>query len=384
MKICIVTPRFPYPENGGDVVLINDIIHYLSDKGNEIILLSYYEKEQIGLINQNYEHIKQIIPIKRKKIISIFWSIIFFITRRPIQCGYYYSKAMKKKIKSINKSIKPDLYVCHLLRMLPYFDELQINKNVIVQMSDVLSKTYALSKKSAGSFLKKLIYTFEEKPIKRYEIQTVNTYPKTVLVSEQDKSYFANNPAVYYHNNGIRKIVNNQHYDRNKIVFVGNMRTLQNVDGCLHFVKNIFPIIKNNNPNAILYIVGSSPNDNIKELESDSIHVTGFVESVEEFIKDAVLSVAPIRVAAGIQNKVLISMACNVPVVLSSLISKGIPQLENGVNCFIEDDANKFAKKCISIMNNHELHDSIAKAAIDMVERNYYWNIHLNNYEVLP
>lgn len=382
MKVCLVVPRFPFPENGGDVVLLNDIMHYFKDIGYEVILLSYVERGQFFPARKEFfNFIDKIYPIKRSKFSSILYSFLFFLKRKPIQCGYYYSEKMVKELCEISQSEHPDLYVCHLIRMIPVFKKAGISKNVIVQMSDVLSKTYRLSKKSKGSFLKKIIYKIEEKPTERFEQKAVRDYQKVVLVSENDKNYFGNNPHVFYHNNGIRQIIKSENYNRNKIVFVGNMRTLQNVDGCLYFVNDIFPLILVENQNAVLYIVGSSPNEKIVSLESEHIHVTGYVDSVEESIKDASVSVAPIRVAAGIQNKVLISMACNVPVVLSSLIAKGIPQLENGKNCFVEDSPDLFARHCISLMNNEVLRSGITENASKMIKENYFWNIHLKDYE---
>ena len=61
MKVCVLAPRFPYPENGGDVVLINDIMQYFKDIGYDVILLSYYEQGQVCYISRHYKNIDKII-----------------------------------------------------------------------------------------------------------------------------------------------------------------------------------------------------------------------------------------------------------------------------------------------------------------------------------
>lgn len=380
-KVCILAPRFPYPENGGDVVLLNDIIQYFKNIGYEVILVSYYEKYQTEEVKTKEDNECRFISIKRSKIVSLFYGLLFMMYGKPIQCGYYYSKKMVKILKKIEECERPDLYVCHLIRMVPIFNTCNIKDNVIVQMSDVLSKTYEMSNKSTGSFLKRIIYNLEEKPVRNYEHYVVNNFLKVVLVSQYDCDYFGKKKNIYYHNNGIRNIVYEPKYDENKIVLIGNMRTLQNIDCCLYFVKQIYPLILKNKPRTKLYIVGASPSKKILELECENIIVTGYVESVQDFIKDAVLSVAPLRVAAGIQNKVLISMASGVPVVMTSLTAKGIPELKHENNCIIEDDPVRFAQECIKIMVCNNVRNQISQNAIQMVRDNYFWDLHLQGYE---
>ena len=75
MKVCVLAPRFPYPENGGDVVLINDIMQYFKDIGYDVILLSYYEQGQVCYISRHYKNIDKIIAIKRNKFSSFFYSL---------------------------------------------------------------------------------------------------------------------------------------------------------------------------------------------------------------------------------------------------------------------------------------------------------------------
>ena len=81
--------------------------------------------------------------------------------------------------------------------------------------------------------------------------------------------------------------------------------------------------------------------------ERKNIVVTGFVNDLNVVISDACLAVAPVRVAAGIQNKVLVAMADKLPVVLTSMISRAIPELHHGENCLIIIiSAARFQENC--------------------------------------
>ena len=119
----------------------------------------------------------------------------------------------------------------------------------------------------------------------------------------------------------------------------------------------------------------------IQNLNNDkNIIVTGFVNDLEGMISDSCLAVAPIKIAAGIQNKVLVAMGCGIPVVMTSLISKAIPELMDGKNCYIKDDDESFANACISIMNDDKLRNDMRINGFNTIRDNYSWNEKLRGY----
>jgi glycosyltransferase involved in cell wall biosynthesis len=191
--------------------------------------------------------------------------------------------------------------------------------------------------------------------------------------------------SIFVYTNGIRCLRDiNLEYDRNKIVFVGNMRTLQNQDAVAYFVNNIFPIIKEQMPNTIFYIIGANPPAFIEKLsDGKNVVVSGFVKSVEDAIKDAAVSVAPIRIAAGIQNKVLVSMGCGVPVVLTSLIAEGILELMTNKNCLIADTKESFAESVTLLLRDNGIRNRIAKAGYTLMRERYSWDTVLRDYELI-
>ena len=232
-------------------------------------------------------------------------------------------------------------------------------------------------------FLKKIIYKIEKKRIASYERYIINTYKKCVLNTQADKEFLGNSESMYVYSMGINCLKQiPSEYNKNKIVFVGNMRTLQNQDAVQFFVYDILPLVKQEIPQVVFHIIGAEPPVSIQKMADDkSIIVSGFVPSVEDEIKDAAIAVAPVRIAAGIQNKVLISMACSVPVVLTSLISVGIPELISNENCIIADGKINFANAVISLMQNENMRNRIGRAGYDMVGTEYSWNKTLEGYE---
>ena len=308
-----------------------------------------------------------------------------------MQCGFYYSMRMSRLFKEVISREQPDLYVSHLLRMSRYIEENDLIHQSILEMTDALSKTYELSSQSAIGGLKEIIYWLERDPIRKSELNAIRAYPKVVLVSQQDIDFLcrlnsAGTSSLALHTNGVECVDNlPASYDCQKICFVGNMRTLQNQDAVRRFLTDIFPVVKQKIPGARFYIVGSYPPESIKKLaDGKNVYVTGYVDDLHSMLKDSCIAVAPVEIAAGIQNKVLGAMGCGVPVVMSSLISKAIPQLEHNGNCMICNDNASFADCCVNLMTNSELRDKIAYAGYNMVRTNYSWEEKLRGYELFP
>ena len=388
MNICILTPRFPYPQYGGDALRINEVARHLKQQGHRLILVSLSDdvNPPVSQARQLYD---KVYFVKRNKAMSLLIDAFNFLLGKPIQCGYYSSGAYRKLLREVIRTEKPDLYLSHLLRMVPYLSELHLEQKSIVEMTDALSKTYILSSKAQGVGLLKYVYQLEQKLIARYEKYVTTHYPKVVLVSQADIDYLKQNikgdtSSLALLSNGVGYIENiSTSYDADKICFMGNMRSMQNQDAAIYFANEIFPLIKQKRPTAKFYIVGSLPPANIQALESDDIIITGFVDDLEGFLQDASLLVAPIRVAAGIQNKVLVGMGCAVPVVLTSLISHAIPELTDGENCLIRDGEQPFADACLRLMGDPSLRNSMAQRGYEMVKKHYSWEEKLRGFEQL-
>lgn len=387
MKICILTSRFPFPENGGDTLRINSIARYLKSKGFDLILISFCNGE-IKLEKEYFELYDTIYVVKHSRLSAFIFSALAILCGKPIQCGYYFSPKFASQVRKTEQMDSPDKYIAHLLRTTSYVENRRMSRKVIVEMTDALSRTYSLSNQSEGFNIKKYIYKIEKSLIRRYEKKVIQYFPKIVLVSANDIEYLRlqnglGGDNLICHTNGVgcRRYVNNT-WNRNKIGFVGNMRTLQNQDAVLFFVKEIFPSIKRQCPDSVLVIIGAEPPKKIRALsDSKNIIVTGFVDDLESEISDCCVSVAPIRIAAGIQNKVLVSMACGIPVVLTSLIAKAIPELETGRNCIIADKPAEIADAVVRVMQNEDYRGQLSKEGCRIIDENYSWNKVLDGYE---
>ena len=133
---------------------------------------------------------------------------------------------------------------------------------------------------------------------------------------------------------------------RPNYVFTGTMDYPPNVDAVRWFAAEILPLIRRTLPAARFHIVGSNPNPEVLKLARiDGVFVTGRVPDVRPYIAHATASVAPMRIARGIQNKVLEAMAMARPVVLTSGALEGI-EADPVTETILADTAEAFAAAC--------------------------------------
>ena len=158
------------------------------------------------------------------------------------------------------------------------------------------------------------------------------------------------------------------------MVFVGVMKEGAASNGAaLYFVEEIYPIVKQRIPMARVYIVGKNPSKGLMRLhDGENIIVTGYVEDVRPYIDQCEVVICPLRMASGIQNKILEAMAMNKPIVTTEIAVGGIEGYE-AQQIIVAKDAEDFARRIIELFTNRELLQKVGKHGREFVERNYSW-----------
>jgi sugar transferase (PEP-CTERM/EpsH1 system associated) len=136
-----------------------------------------------------------------------------------------------------------------------------------------------------------------------------------------------------------------------RVVFCGVMNYQPNEDGVRWFAREVWPRVRASCTTATFTIVGSNPAAAIRNLASPSsgIEVTGRVEDVKPHLWNAAVSVAPLHVARGIQNKVLEAVAAGLPTVVTPSVFEGLPD-EVRAACRVAGNAEEFAAGTIALL----------------------------------
>jgi glycosyltransferase involved in cell wall biosynthesis len=156
-----------------------------------------------------------------------------------------------------------------------------------------------------------------------------------------------------------------------------------NVDGVIWFTKEILPLIRRKIPGVRFVIVGSKPAREVCELaKNEGVIVTGFVKDTREHLKKADVVVAPLRIARGIQNKILEAMAMGLPVVATPIAFEGI-KAEKDKDLLVEGDRERFANAVVKLLEEESLRESLGGNARRAVENNHNWTRNLGKLDSL-
>lgn len=154
------------------------------------------------------------------------------------------------------------------------------------------------------------------------------------------------------------------------IVFTGAMDYALNVDAVRWFVTGIWPKIRSERPAARFAIVGARPTAEVLALTDHAgVLVTGRVDDIRPWLGHADLAVAPMRLARGVQNKVLEAMAMGQPMVTTTAGLTGI----DGAPVAVAETAKAFAAQCLRLLDHEQERRSLAETGRAFVVQNYDW-----------
>lgn len=384
MKILILVSRFPFPPIGGDKTHVYFLLKYLMKK-HEVTLLSFADRKiDPGVIDKYRDCFTDLEIVQLPKIRSYINCLYYFFRNRPLQVSYYYNSRMKKTFDRKMSEKKFDLIFVHLIRMAEYVKDAAVPK--ILDMGDAQSLNYLRSKAHfAGVW--SMVMNAENIMVKKYEQNIWKHFDITTVVSPIDAQYLrqmdrAINVEVMPIGLDTRAFPFKVSNHSNKtLCFIGNMRTFPNTDAVTWFCHEILPIVKEKYPDIKFYIIGAEPSPKVRELAALSgVHITGKVDDIAQYVYDASVMVAPMRVGAGIQTKIYEAMALGTPVVTTSIGLEGLEAMP-GKDLLVADTPDDFAAETIKLIEDKALRGRIANNARRRVEEKYQYDILLKKLE---
>lgn len=113
---------------------------------------------------------------------------------------------------------------------------------------------------------------------------------------------------------------------RQDFISIGNFRHAPNWDAVLWLKHAIWPLIRQQLPQANLYIVGAYPPPKAMELHQpkEGFYIKGWVGNAQEEMMQARVCLAPLRFGAGLKGKLFDAMTCGTPNVTTSIGSEGM------------------------------------------------------------
>lgn len=281
------------------------------------------------------------------------------VQRRRVTCAVVYSSAMAQYVAGFRAA--------DLRRVIDFVD-----------VDSDKWRQYAASRRGPSAW----VYGREAKRLLNYDAAIAQEFDLSLFVSRAEARFFQSVAGLETEPGFVANGVDHGFFrpdpdrtspyprGRPAVVFTGAMDYWANIDAVQWFAERAWPAIRARLPDALFYVVGSRPGKTIKALSGGGIVVTGRVPDVRPYLQHAAAVVAPVRIARGIQNKVLEGMAMARPVVLSAAALEGI-DAEDGVHVLLAGDAEDFTERVCEVLLGR--HAEIGASARDFVERYFNW-----------
>lgn len=387
MNILIITPRIPYPPYRGDKLKIFNIARQLIKNNSVTIITFLRNKKQLKEIEELKKYNFNVLYVKISFLESCLNVLKSVFTNLPFQVAWYRSQSMERKINELVNTGNYDVAYFHLIRSAQYILN-QTDKHSILNVVDFtdavslyLSRFYNIEKNP----IKKFLLGIEKRKVEKYE-RIAEKFHLVFICSEVDREHLINQGVKanmkilrngvdidYFHSDQVV-------YDKNRIIFTGNMPYYANYDAAIYFAKKIFPLVLKEIPDAKFYIVGQDPPFRVRLLANQRIIVTGFVKNIKAEYLKSVVNVAPMRFGAGTLNKIIESIVLGVPVVATLIAVEGLPdEIKKYIR--VARDSKEFANQVIECLKTPELREQFLKLDKSAIRNILSWENIVNQFE---
>lgn len=374
MKVLVVLSRFPLPTDKGDKLRAWHHVQGLAEQ-HEVFLFCLTTSEVSPDDLQKVQSVVSDVRIIRMNTLGIVWRLFTNMWRAlPFQVAYFTSHRTKRELSRYCTQVKPDLVFCQLVRMAANTMPLQVNRKVI-DYQDAFSK--GLERRlHLEPFWKRVLISIELKRLRRYETEVFDHFEQQFIISEQDAGLI-DHPA----RKSMKILPNGVDIDFYKpepgvktldLLFTGNMQYEPNVNCVSYLVREVLPLLQEEFPHIQLVAAGKNPASELSRLNSRNLQLTGWVNDLRKYYRQARIFVAPMQIGIGMQNKILEAMAMGMPVITSSLANNAIGA-KHGKEIWIADTPAKVAEGISYLLNNTELAIRLGQNARELMVQKYSW-----------
>jgi len=380
MRILFLTGRLPYPPNRGDRLRAYHFLRVLS-REHRLTLLSFIGDEaESGHVAALRPFCEDIQLVHRGPLASKAMAALNAWRPLPLQSLYYRSPVMQGAVDRLLARSRFDAVYVHLFRMAQFVDG-RPGPFRILDLTDAISGEVGRSLPYRDP-LWRLIYRAELPRIQRYERELAARFEETWLISEAERDAIAAGlgPEAAARLRVVRNGVEPDRYRPHRatvvgatLAFTGHLGVFHNVDAAERLARAILPQVRQRVPAARLELIGAEPSPRVRALADEpGVRVVGPVADLNAALNEAAVFAAPLRFAAGVQNKVLEAMAAGLPVVTTAEVNAGLGATDGEHLMVAEDDA-AFAAVVAELLADPAARGRLGRAGREFVLRRFRW-----------
>lgn len=385
-NVLFLVHRVPYPPNRGDRIRSFHMLKHLASLANVYLATLDDEPVQPETVAELRRYCQQVAiePLGRGRWLGALSSLAAGGSATE---GLFRSPALRRTVEAWAGNIQFDAVVVFCSSMAQYLKASDFSGvRTLVDLVDVDSQKF-FDYAHAKSAWKAWVYRLEGRRLRNLESTISRSADAVTLVSEAEAKLFRRfcpNDSTFAVPNGV-----DLHYFQpqrepavqNRCVFVGALDYPPNIDAMQWFCGQVFQKIRETLPNATLAIVGRNPTSAVRQLaDLPGVEVIASVPDVRPYMAQASVAIAPLRIARGIQNKVLEAMAMALPVVVSPAALEGL-EAEPGRHVLCAESADQWINEVTRLCRDRSLASELGQAGRSFVESTHSWSVCLSTLD---
>jgi len=383
MNILYLAHRIPYPPDKGDKLRAFHQLAHLAQAHRVWCACFVDDPADRAHVETLRRYCVDVVAPPLHRLPALWRAGLALLSGATFTEGYYACPRFDAALDAWRRSIEFDTVLAFSSAMAPWALRMPAGRRVL-DLCDLDSRkwlAYARTARGPGSIL----YGVEGTRLAQREAEWCRAFDATILITEEEATELRPSvPRERLHIVGNGVVLPDlsvfPEAERPVVGFVGVMDYHPNVDAVCWFARAVWPAVRAACPQAIFRIVGRRPKRAVRHLARlPGVEVTGAVPDAGRAVAPFQVSVAPLRIARGLQNKVLEAMAAAKPVVLTTPAATGIPAAA-GQEFIIADTADTMAAAVIRLLQDADLRGRVGQAARAHVARHQRWDLELARF----
>lgn len=381
LRVLMLSHRVPYPPDRGDRIRGFNILKHLARDFDVSLACTSDE----AVTEEQREVLGGLTSEMTIQRISGRWGKVrglgALIGGGAITPACFYRAGLSKVIKGWHRERPFDVVFTYCTGMVHYSREIMGMGNRVRQVIDLVdvdsAKWAEYSQQTRG--LLGLVYGCESQRLAKIESGKCDQFDAITVVSDAEAEHYRKHVGDHEGLRVLRHAVDTDYFyaqddvASKTIVFVGVLNYRPNVEGICWFAREVLPRLQAKVEGVRLRIIGRHVSDQVAALgQMDGIDVVGPVDDVRSHIGDAVVAIAPLLIARGVQTKVLEAMSSARVAVCSPGAANGI-LAEDGKHLLVADTASQWAEHLKRVIADGGYRNGLRLAARAQVERVYPW-----------
>jgi sugar transferase (PEP-CTERM/EpsH1 system associated) len=356
MNVLFLTHRLPYAPNRGDRIRAYHLLREMSRFAEVSVFSLVHDAEEAGHAAE-VPGARTVKTARVPHMSNMLGGVLRLPTSRPLTHSLLSAPGVGSVLASIVRERKPDLVVAYCSGMARFaLSPPLADLPLVLDMVDVDSEKWReLGARTSGPM--GWVYARESRTLASFEQLASGRAKAVLVVSERERAALqrrASGNRIEVLGNGIDVeafAAPGEPADSGDVVFCGVMDYAPNIEAVTWFLDRVWPSVRAARPDARFVVVGANPPAALvdRARRDASMHVTGRVEHVQPHLWRAAVSVAPLQLARGLQNKVLEALSAGLPVVATSTVVAGLPPgIDRG--CVEADEPTAFANALVALL----------------------------------